>query len=370
MRKAVFLFFLVLLSCSRKDSSKQELTVSGRIEGDEVDLAFKIPGRITEIVVREGDTVKQGQVLARLSGAQEEIRVKEAEARLAGAIARLSQTRLSIGTLEQRLNVAHIQEDQATIDAQPRVNEAQAHLAAVTADLARAEADEAMIRADADRYSKLAEKGAVPRQLAEQYESRLKAAQASVESGRKQIAAAASSVRVSEASLKNPQIRAGEAQVTRSQIAETRAAVKLAETDVAAAQAAVDRAKADITELTITAPSDGSVITRAAEPGRVVAAGQIILTLVDTGNLYLRGFIPVAQSDLIKIGQSATVSLPSDSIVNAEVSRIDPQAMFTPENTYFKEERVKQVVGIKLRLKDNPGKAKVGMPADAIIKIS
>lgn len=369
MKYIVLLLFVVLLSCARRDSSNQ-LQVSGRIEADEVDLAFKLSGRLTEILVREGDSVKRGQVLARISGTQEEIRLKEAEARWAGAIARLNQTRLSVKTLEQRLNVTRLQEGQANIDAKPRVQEAQARLAALKAELARAQSDAAMVRSDAARYARLAEKGSVAHQLAEQYESRVKVSSASVESVAKQIEAAESSVGVSEASLENAHIRAAEGQVTQSQIAETRAAVQFAEAEVGAAQAGLDRANADIAELTVAAPIDGRIITRSAEPGRVVSPGQVILTVIDPANLYLRGFIPVSKSDVIKVGQQATVSLPSNASVEAEVTRIDPQAMFTPENTYFKEQRVKQVVGIKLRLKDNPDKAKVGMPADALIKIS
>jgi HlyD family secretion protein len=52
------------------------------------------------------------------------------------------------------------------------------------------------------------------------------------------------------------------------------------------------------------------------------------------------------------------------------VSRIDPAATFTPENTYFKEDRVKQVVGVKLQLKEALGFAKPGMPADGEILLS
>jgi HlyD family secretion protein len=51
------------------------------------------------------------------------------------------------------------------------------------------------------------------------------------------------------------------------------------------------------------------------------------------------------------------------------VIRIDPQAMFTPENTYFKEDRVKQVLGLKLGLRGAYGFAKPGMPADGHIQI-
>jgi HlyD family secretion protein len=51
------------------------------------------------------------------------------------------------------------------------------------------------------------------------------------------------------------------------------------------------------------------------------------------------------------------------------VSRIDPEATFTPENTYFREDRVKQVVGVKLQLKSATGFAKPGMAADGEILV-
>ena len=56
--------------------------------------------------------------------------------------------------------------------------------------------------------------------------------------------------------------------------------------------------------------------------------------------------------------------------IDAYVLRVDPQASFTPENTYFREDRVKQVVGVKLRLKGAVGFAKPGMPADGEILVS
>jgi HlyD family secretion protein len=56
--------------------------------------------------------------------------------------------------------------------------------------------------------------------------------------------------------------------------------------------------------------------------------------------------------------------------LDAYLSRIDPQATFTPENTYFREDRVKQVVGLRLQLKEGFGYAKPGMPADGAILTS
>jgi HlyD family secretion protein len=126
-----------------------------------------------------------------------------------------------------------------------------------------------------------------------------------------------------------------------------------------------------VSDLTITAPITGTILTRSAEPGRVIAAGQTILTMVDLSKLYLRGFIPEGSVGRVKVGQQAEVYLDSNpkEAVPAEVIRIDPQVMFTPENTYFKDDRVKQVMGVKLGLKGAFGLAKPGMPADGKIQV-
>jgi HlyD family secretion protein len=93
--------------------------------------------------------------------------------------------------------------------------------------------------------------------------------------------------------------------------------------------------------------------------------------MVDLTKLYLRGFVPEGEIGRVKVGQSAQVFLDSNSKepIPAEVIRIDPQAMFTPENTYFQEDRVKQVLGLKIGLRGAFGFAKPGMPADGRIQI-
>jgi HlyD family secretion protein len=87
--------------------------------------------------------------------------------------------------------------------------------------------------------------------------------------------------------------------------------------------------------------------------------------------VYLRGFVPEGQIGKVKIEQAARVYLDSNQQkpIDAYVSRIDPQATFTPENTYFRDDRVKQVVGVKLQLKGGFGFAKPGMPVDGEILV-
>jgi HlyD family secretion protein len=135
------------------------------------------------------------------------------------------------------------------------------------------------------------------------------------------------------------------------------------------ARASLAEAEANRADLLVRAPFDGTIATRTAEPGEVLQAGTALVTLLDLSKVYMRGFIPEGQIGKVKLGQPAHVFLDSDPNrpVEAAVSRIDPAATFTPENTYFRDDRVKQVVGVKLQLRGAIGFAKPGMPADGEI---
>jgi HlyD family secretion protein len=153
------------------------------------------------------------------------------------------------------------------------------------------------------------------------------------------------------------------------QVDELKSQIASARANVEVDQAALRKIEADLSDLTIHAPIAGMILTRSAEPGRVIQPGQTILTLVDMTKLYLRGFVPEGAIGKIKVGQQAQVYLDSNpkEAIPGEVIRIDPEAMFTPENTYFKEDRVKQVLGLKIGLRGGYGFAKPGMPADGRI---
>ena len=75
---------------------------------------------------------------------------------------------------------------------------------------------------------------------------------------------------------------------------------------------------------------------RAAEPGEVLAAGTPVVTLLNLQKVYLRGFIPEDQIGRVKVGQRARIFLDSTRRADRRVrAAIDPQATFTPEDTYF-----------------------------------
>jgi len=361
---------LVLSGCNR-NSDDGTVFVSGRIDGDTVDISSKIAGRIVNLNVREGDTVKADQVLAWLSSPQEEAIRDTQKARIVADQRVLDQLQRQLTTYDEKIKQAQIYEVQAEADAPGQVKQAEANIAAAKADLARWEAELQQVQVDSKRYPPLAKTGAVAIQVAEQYETKEKVAEASVEASRKQVSATEAALDRAQAQMHNVAIKAGDRLTLEKQVDELKAQIAGARADVDADRAALRKIEADLADLTIRAPIDGTILTRSAEPGRVIQPGQTILTMVDLHKLYLRGFVPEGVVGRLKVGQRAQVYLDSNpkEAIQAEVIRIDPEVMFTPENTYFKEDRVKQVLGLKLGLRGAYGYAKPGMPADGRIQL-
>jgi len=347
------------------------ITLSGRIEGDESIIAPKTSGRILEIRVREGDSIQAGDTIAILDDQQTRAREEQARAALSQAQAKARAAQEQIAILQEQLRVNQLQTEQARADADGRVNQAEAELAAAEAELARQEAAYQLALFDKETYTRLAQSGAVPQRQGKQAASAADQQAAVVAAAKRRVEVAQGALAVARANLANPHIRGAEVAIARKQIVQQQAEVAAATANIEQARAQLAEAQANRQDLIITAPFDGTVVTRAAEPGEVVTSGAPIITLLDLSKVYLRGFVPEGQIGSVKVGQSARVYLDSnpDQPIEAYVSRIDPQAMFTPENTYFREERVKQVVGVKLQLKGAVGFAKPGMPADGEILV-
>lgn len=365
---------LLLLPGCRSTAAQSEggtLFVSGRIDGDTVDIASKRAGRITEIMVREGDTVQAGQLLAVILSDQDHARFDAQKARILSNQRRVEQLNRQLATYEQKIKQAVIYHDQALKDAPAQVKQAEANLAASKAELARSEAELHQSKLDAERYPPLVQSGAVAIQVGDMYKTKLTVAEAATEASRKQVAASEASLLVAKSQLDTPLIKEADRLTLERQVEELKAEIDSAQADVQVDKSELRQIEADLADLKILAPIEGTILVRSAEPGRVIAAGQTILTMVDLSKLYLRGFVPEGDVGSVKVGQQANVYLDSNpkEAVPAEVIRVDPQVMFTPENTYFQDDRVKQVMGLKLGLKGAVGFAKPGMPADGQILI-
>jgi HlyD family secretion protein len=345
------------------------VALSGRVEGDDSAISPKTSGRILEIRFREGDSVKAGDTIAILSDEQTRAREEQARAAVSVAEATSKSARDQIAVLEQQLQQNQFQTAQSRVDAEGRVHQAGAELAAAEADLGQQEASYDLAAFDKDAYTRLAQTGAASERQAKQATATAGQQAAAVAAAKRRVEAANGALTTAKANLESPDIRQAQVAMVQKQIVQQRAEVASAEASIEQARGQLREAEANRQDLIIRAPFDGVVATRAAEPGEVVTAGTALVTLIDLSKVYLRGFVPEGQIGKVKLGQSAHVYIDSNpnQPIDAYVSRIDPQATFTPENTYFRDERVKQVVGVKLQLKAAIGFAKPGMPADGEI---
>jgi HlyD family secretion protein len=347
------------------------ITLSGRIEGDDSTIAPKTSGRILKVRFREGDNVQAGETIAVLDYEQIRAREDQARAALSDAEANANSAREQIAVLQQQLRQNQIQTEQAKVDAEGRVRQAEADLAAAEAELAQQEAAYQIAEFDKEAYTRLAKTGAVSERQGEQAASTASQQAAAVAAARRRVEAQRGALHVAKANLANPSIREAGTAAVRQQIAQQQAGVAGAAARAEQARAQLREAEANRQDLIVKAPFNGTITTRAAEPGEYVTAGTAIVTLLDLSKVYLRGFVPEGQIGNVRVGQEARVYLDSNANepIPAYVSRIDPLATFTPENTYFRDERVKQVVGVKLQLQGAFGFAKPGMPADGEILI-
>jgi HlyD family secretion protein len=345
--------------------------LAGRIEGDDSAVAPKVTGRILEIRVREGDLVKAGDVIAVLDDPQLHAREQQARAQAEAAEAQFSSAQQQIAVLSDQLKQTELQTNQATVDAEGRVRQAEAELSSAEAQLVQQEASLKLAIYDRDAYTRLAKDGAVSERQGKQAQTTAETQEALVTAARRNVESARAAVNVANANLANPQIRTAQQAQIQKQIAQQQAVIASSRADSNRARAQLQEAQENIRDLTVLAPFDGTIATRTAEPGEVIQAGTAIVTLIDLSKVYLRGFIPEGENGRVRLGQPARVFLDSDpnKPLQAVVSRIDPQATFTPENTYFRNERVRQVVGVKLLLKSGIGYSKPGMPAEGEIEV-
>jgi HlyD family secretion protein len=361
----------------------ENVELSGRIEGYETDVGTKVAGRIEDVTVREGAEVRKGQVLVRMQADELQAQLQGANAALEAARQQEANARLQISVLESQLAEARLNLQQSQGDSQGRIYQAEATVAAAIAQLRQAEAEATRAKADLqlaqtdrDRFAQLAEEGAESRQRFDQAQTNFETAQANyssqqaaVEAAQRQVAAAQGGLTQTRSTNLNPDIRGVQINRLTTQLQQARVQLAIAQSEIKNAEATRQQIQSQLDDLTINSPIDGVVTTRSVEPGVVVGSGRTLLSLVNLNTVYLRGFIPEGESGLVRVGQPARVFLDSnpDQPLTGRVIAIDSEASFTPENIYFRDDRVQQVFGLRIGI-DNPnGFAKPGMPADAEI---
>lgn len=382
------------------------LVASGSIEATQVDVNPQVPGRVTKLLVKAGDTVRAGQVLAEMDAQESQAQVAQARAAVAAAEAKVAQAAQAVIT-QQQVTAAQVSQAEAQIAAaEARVPQsellvvwqdrtvresiaaAQAQVSSAQAQRRAARSAAAKAREDLRRTKELFAEGAVAAQQVDAAHAAYDAAVAQERSAADAVTQARAGLATARAHEMQVAIKQQDVQNARQIVAEARATLKNAQAgytliaqrrqDLAAAHAALAQARANLryveviaAHTTIVAPVDGVVLTKNIQPGEVVAAGTAIYTLVDLADMWLRVFIPEDRIGRVRLRQAARITVDTfpGRTFTGRVSEISPQAEFTPGNVQTKEDRVKLVFGVKIRLENRDGSLKPGMPADAEILI-
>ena len=364
---------------SRNDKDGNRIVLSGNLELTQVDISFKMAGRLIERTVDEGAWVKKGQLIARLDPVQLRAQAARDKASVLGAESNYRQLETSIAyqraTLESDIAARRAELAQATaqLDAllsgsRPQdIQQAQAGVNDATAQLQLAQRDW-------DRAQELFKNEDISRQQHDQARTKVESAQAVLhqaqqryslmkEGPRKEdIAAQRAVVARAEAAVKTAEANRLEVQRKEQELVQRKAAIAQSQ-----AQAGISEAQLDDTE--VYTPIDGVVLVKSAEPGEVLGAGTTIVTIGDLEHPWLRGYINEPDLTRVKLGQKVRLTTDSNQgkVYAGVVSFISEQAEFTPKQIQTKEERVKLVYRIKIDVDNSSHELKNNMPMDAEI---
>lgn len=300
---------------------------NGRIEAVEIDVATKTPGRITAVLVDEGDFVTAGQVVGQMETDVLMARLREAEAELRRAQSAVETAKSTV-----------VQSECEKAAAQSLVAQRKAELDAASKRLARTE--------------KLAEKEVRTAEQLDDDQAAFYSAEAAFNSARAKVSAADAAITT-----------------TKSQVIGSEASVE-------AAQATIERLRADINDSDLKSPRASRVQYRTAQPGEVLNAGGKVLNLIDLADVYMTFFLPTVAAGRVQMGTEVRIVLDAvpQYVIPAKVSFVADVAQFTPKTVETAEERQKLVFRIKARinpelLKQHIRSVKTGLPGMAYLRL-
>jgi HlyD family secretion protein len=308
---AGFLYFR-----NRSPVNPDLIRVSGNIELTEAEVSFKIPGKVEERLVDEGESVTAGQAVARLDRLElsQEKALRQAQ---------VGSARAALAELLAGSRAEEIAQAQALLD--------------------RAQADQERAQEEFERQKRLYQREVISTREYDQARTTRDGAEAKVREAREYLALV----------KKGPR---------REKIDQARAALKAAEEVLGQAQTRLDYT-------VVVSPLSGMVLSKNIEPGEYVSPGTPVVTVGEVSQVFLRAYINETDLGRVKVGQKVKVTtdtFPGKSY-EGRISFLAPQAEFTPKNVQTQKERVKLVYRIKVEIPNPQMELKPGMPADGEI---
>jgi HlyD family secretion protein len=286
-------------------------SLQGVVELEETPVGFELSGRLTQLLVKEGDVVEADTVLARIDDGLEQssrnVRLSEAE------VAKQQAGAVKAGARGEELN-------------------------SLSSRIAAAKATEDLLRKQATRERTLLEKGVIAAAAVDDIEGQLARASAERESLEHSYKLLRQGARREDVSVANARAQA--------------------------AISAVELNDARLVRHELRAPIKGTVLDVNFEQGEVVGAASPVVTIADTHHPYVDVFVPQSEISSVRIKQGARIkvdSLPHE--LSGEVEHIARRTEFTPRYLFSERERSTLVVRVRVRVEDPQEQLRAGVPA-------
>jgi HlyD family secretion protein len=306
----------VLYFKNHQPPAQNVVRVSGNIEITDVEVGFKIPGRVEKRLLSEGEMFKAGQVVARLDN--QDLAQEIAQRKAQVAVAQAALTELRTGSRPEEIGQA-------------------------AAILERNQADGERARIEFERQKKLYEREVISTREYDLAKTTFEGTEARIREAREGLTL----------------IRKGPRQ---EKIDQAKAALDQAKEVLALAETRMGYS-------VLIAPISGIVLSENVEPGEYVSPGTPVITVGDLSRVYLRAYINETDLGRVKLGQKVRVltdTFPGKAY-EGKITFMAPQAEFTPKNVQTEKERVKLVYRIKVDIPNPQLELKPGMPADGEI---
>jgi HlyD family secretion protein len=323
MKKPMFVLVVIVLlgagylGLKRWDDSRDGggLTLYGNVDIREVQLGFRVAGRLAEMKVEEGDRVATGDLLAVLDDRPMREALAVAEAGVSEAQANLD--RANTGSRPQE-----IQQAEAMV----------------------AEAEAALENADKrlDRQRELFKEGLNSKRALDDAEAAEEQARARLRAIREALALAVEGFRAED--------------------------IAAAAAALAAAEARRDQAVTQLEDSRLYAPSDGVIQVRAREPGAMLNTGEPVYTQSLTDTVYIRAYVSEVHLGRVQPGARLLVSTDSsDRRYEGQVGFVSPRAEFTPKTVETPELRTDLVYRLRIVVRDPDESLRQGMPVTVLL---
>jgi HlyD family secretion protein len=360
-------FFVLHAEQAASSNGASHAGATAYVEASQINASFKVGGRVTELLVKEGDAVTKGQPLARLQSSEIEAKVAQAEAAVglaqgkiaeaegAGAAAQAKRkqgadaVRLTADTAEQQVAqaAAAVQAAEAKVEAlrsgaRPEERkQAEAQLAAAKSvhevaehNLQRMQhllAEGLIAKAEVDKVQVSYEEAKMKYELAQQQNAlvqqgpraeELKGAEAQLEQAR-------AALRLAEANRKQVLVREGDVAAAEAAVKQAAGAKQSAESGKLQAEASRLEAETYLGYTELLAPADGIIVSQSAQLGELVGSGFPVYTIEAAGTRWAKFYLPETELLGWRTGDAVSLELTaSGAKVQGKITSIAPAADF------------------------------------------